>query len=85
MAEVELKFLVCLPENVANVVTKSIMPEISSMISSRSKLHAELVRSGELMVTVRSIDLVAARAAANTVIRLLNTSLQTMEVLENVG
>ncbi|MCS7137016.1 MAG: KEOPS complex subunit Pcc1 [Candidatus Caldarchaeum sp.] len=85
MAEVELKFLVCLPENVANVVTKSIMPEISSMMSSRSKLHAEPVRSGELMITVRSVDLVAARAAANTVIRLLNTSLQTMEVLENVG
>lgn len=84
MAEVELTFSVLCPKEVAEIMVKSISPEIVSMRSERSKVSVELLQSGEIFVAVRSADLTASRAAANTVIRLLNTSLQTLEVLENV-
>lgn len=68
----------------AVVLYQSIKPEIDSIKSSRSKVSVKRLHD-ELVFVIESTDMVAARAAANTVIRLLDTSFQTVEVLRNVG
>ncbi|MEM0440300.1 MAG: KEOPS complex subunit Pcc1 [Candidatus Caldarchaeum sp.] len=83
MAPVRLNFSVKTFPELAAILYKSIKPEIESIKSSRSKASVTL-QGDEIVFSIESMDMVAARAAANTVIRLLNTSFQTVEVLQNV-
>ncbi|MEM0349690.1 MAG: KEOPS complex subunit Pcc1 [Candidatus Caldarchaeum sp.] len=66
----------------ASSILKSLKPETDSIKSRRSKTSVERI-DGDVTVKLEAEDITAARAAANTVIRLLNVSLATMEVLEN--
>lgn len=63
-------------------IFESVKPETDSIKSRRSKASIERL-DGDVTVKLEAEDITAARAAANTVIRLLNVSLATMEVLEN--
>jgi len=83
LAPVRLNFSVKTFPKLAAILYKSIKPEIESIKSSRSKASVTL-QGDEIVFSIESMDMVAARAAANTVIRLLNTSFQTVEVLQNV-
>ncbi|MCS7133292.1 MAG: KEOPS complex subunit Pcc1 [Candidatus Caldarchaeum sp.] len=85
MAEAELQFSVMASEEESGIMFNSILPEIASMKSERSKISIERAGGGVLVMTIRAVDLTAMRAAVNTVIRLLNASYQTVEVLKNVG
>ncbi|MEM4642691.1 MAG: KEOPS complex subunit Pcc1 [Candidatus Caldarchaeum sp.] len=67
----------------ASSLLNSLKPETDSIRSKRSKASIEK-SGGKVSVKLEADDITAARAAANTVIRLLNVSMATMEVLENV-
>ncbi len=83
MSMITIDFTIHLPEDVSNVMVKSILPEVLSMTAKRSKIVVNIVEEG-LSVKLTSNDLVAARAASNTLMRLLAVSYRSMEVLHNV-
>ncbi len=83
MSRVTIDFTIHLPEDVSNVIVKSILPELSSMATRRSKIAVNIVEEG-LSIKLTSNDLVAARAASNTLVRLLAVSYRSMEMLRNV-
>ncbi|MCS7129768.1 MAG: KEOPS complex subunit Pcc1 [Candidatus Caldarchaeum sp.] len=83
MASVEISMKVYLDERAAEIMVKSIKPELSSMKTGRSLVEI-IPDKGCLNIVLTSKDIVAARAASNTVIRLLKASYETLEVVEDV-
>lgn len=70
-------------ENAADIMARSVKPEKSSMRTRRSLV--ELDSGGDcISVVLKSQDLVAARAASNTVVRLLKASYETLEAVSDV-
>ncbi|MEM4280952.1 MAG: KEOPS complex subunit Pcc1 [Candidatus Caldarchaeum sp.] len=84
LAKVSIEFKIYLPESLALVMVKSVMSEVLTMKEGRSKMDLKVGEDG-LIGRIFSEDIVAARAAANTLIRLLDTSYKTMEVVGYVG
>ncbi|MEM2237905.1 MAG: KEOPS complex subunit Pcc1 [Candidatus Caldarchaeum sp.] len=84
LAKVSIEFKIYLPESLALVMVKSLMPEVLTMKEERSNMDLKVGEEG-LIGRILSKDIVAARAAANTLIRLLDTSYRTMEVVGYVG
>lgn len=83
MAQVTISIEFSTEPDKASSLLNSLKPETDSIKSKRSKASIEK-RGGEVSVKLEADDITAARAAANTVIRLLNVSMATMEVLANV-
>ncbi|MEM1965317.1 MAG: KEOPS complex subunit Pcc1 [Candidatus Caldarchaeum sp.] len=84
MASVSIEVKVFVPMHLALVMVNSVMPEVVTMKGRRSEADLQTVEDG-LVARLFSQDLVAARAAANTLIRLLETSYRTLEVAGCVG
>ncbi|MEM1942934.1 MAG: KEOPS complex subunit Pcc1 [Candidatus Caldarchaeum sp.] len=84
MTEVELEMKVYVDENAAEIMAGSVKPETSSMRTRRSLVELDS-GGGCLRVVLKSRDIVAARAASNTVVRLLKASYETLEAVSDVG
>ncbi|MEM1956381.1 MAG: KEOPS complex subunit Pcc1 [Candidatus Caldarchaeum sp.] len=83
MQGVELEMKIYVDEDAANIMVRSVQPELSSTRTRRSSV--ELFSSGGCInVVLKSRDIVAARAASNTVVRLLKASYETLEAMSGV-
>jgi len=80
--EVNVELLVNLRREDAEILVKSILPEVKSMKSKRSKITVKAGEEG-VKTEIQSRDIVAARAAVNTLIRLLYASHRSLEVVRN--
>jgi tRNA threonylcarbamoyladenosine modification (KEOPS) complex Pcc1 subunit len=83
MASVTLSFKVFLPSRQAEIMYRSMEPEVRTMVGRRTKASLATHSDG-IVFDLHSADLTSARAAANTLIRLAEASIRTLEVLGDV-
>jgi tRNA threonylcarbamoyladenosine modification (KEOPS) complex Pcc1 subunit len=83
MASVTLSFKVFLPSRQAEIMYRSMEPEVRTMVGRRTNASLATHSDG-IVFDLHSADLTSARAAANTLIRLAEASIRTLEVLGDV-
>ncbi len=83
MASATLSFKVFLPSRQAEILYKSMEPEVKTMVGRRNRASLAIHSDG-VSFDLYSADLTSARAATNTLIRLADASIRTLEVLVDV-